>query len=434
MSEENKIKVLVVNERDTGGGAARASCAIFKAIQRCGIVAEMFVQRKYSSDDNVVSLAEYESQNILYQVCDFVTLKIKNKLQHARWRPYKKTQDKSYKSDTRGRYLSGALKKIDYDVLHLHWINNRFVKVSDLPQGKPIVWTLHDSWPFCGVCHYFLDCVRYQNTCGECPQLGSTDSKDLSYKCWKEKFNAYKNLDLHIVAPSNWLAECARRSSLFSGRDVHVIPNCVDIDTFKPLGGDGRLALPEKIKEKRFEKPLVLYGAVNAATDKIKGFANLLSAMRILEKQGKADFEMLIFGANKDDIDFDVNIPATFLGFVKDPKEMAGLYNVADVMVVPSLTENLSCVIMESLSCGTPVVAFNIGGNSDMVEHKINGYLAKEKDDADLAEGIIWCLRNNADCHLSENARKKVLENFTPEIVGKKYAGLYRKLIKVKKS
>ena len=428
METGKKIKVLVVNERDGGGGAARASYAIFKAVQRSGIAAKMFVQRKYSTDEKVVSLETFVPQSVLYKACNFVALKIKNKLQHARWRPYKRTQDKSYKSDTRGRYLFRAFRTLDYDILHLHWINNRFIKVSDLPQGKPIVWTLHDSWPFCGVCHYFFECTRYHDQCGDCPQLGSKDSKDLSYKCWKEKFDAYKNLDLHIVAPSNWLAECAHRSSLFQGRNVRVIPNSVDTDTFKPLGNDTRLALPEKIREKRFEKPIVLYGAVNAATDKIKGFANLLSAMRILEKQGKADFEMLIFGADERDIDFDVNIPATFLGFVKDPKEMSALYNVSDVMVVPSLTENLSCVIMESLSCGTPVVAFNIGGNADMVEHKTNGYLAKEKDDADLAEGIVWCLQNNADGQLSENARKKVTDNFTPEIVGKKYSELYREM------
>ncbi len=430
MDKKDKIKVLVVNERDAGGGAARAAVQIFNSVKPFGVAAKMFVQRKSCDCADVILITEFAPKSKFWKILDHVALKVKNKLQHALWRPYKNTQDKSYKSDTRGRYIFGALKRLDYDVLHLHWINNRFLKIKDLPTDKPIVWTLHDSWPFCGVCHYFLDCVRYQNTCGECPQLGSKDYNDLSYKCWKEKFNAYKNLDLHIVAPSNWLAECARRSSLFSGRDVHVIPNSVDIDTFKPLGNEWRLALPEKIREKRFEKPLVLYGAVNAATDKRKGFANLLSAMQILEKHGNADFELLIFGANKGDIDFDVNIPATFLGFVKDPKEMAALYNLADVMVVPSLTENLSCVIMESLSCGTPVVAFNIGGNSDMVEHKINGYLAKEKDDADLAEGIVWCLQNNTDGHLSENARKKVLENFSPDIVGKKYAELYGEVIK----
>ena len=99
-------------------------------------------------------------------------------------------------------------------------------------------------------------------------------------------------------------------------------------------------------------------------------------------------------------------------------------------MVVPSLTENLSCAIMESLSCATPVVAFNIGGNGDMIEHKVNGYLAKEKDDADLADGILWCMENNPDNCLGKAGRKKVLENFTPEIVAQQYKTLYESVLK----
>jgi glycosyltransferase involved in cell wall biosynthesis len=97
-------------------------------------------------------------------------------------------------------------------------------------------------------------------------------------------------------------------------------------------------------------------------------------------------------------------------------------------MVVPSLTENLSCTIMESLSCGTPVVAFNIGGNSDMIEHKVNGYLAKEKDDADLAEGILWCLANNVDNCLGNAGRVKVLREYTNEVVCRQYVELYKSI------
>ena len=94
------------------------------------------------------------------------------------------------------------------------------------------------------------------------------------------------------------------------------------------------------------------------------------------------------------------------------------------------MSENLSCTVMESLSCGVPTVAFNIGGNGDLIDHQINGYLAKEKDVEDLSKGIIWCLENNKDGVLSRNARKKVLDNYTPEIVGKQYAELYSSLEK----
>ena len=109
---------------------------------------------------------------------------------------------------------------------------------------------------------------------------------------------------------------------------------------------------------------------------------------------------------------------------------MVSLYNLADVTVVPSLSENLSCTIMESLSCGTPVVAFNIGGNGDMIEHQANGYLAKERDDADLAEGIRWCLENNQDNCLGKTGREKVLHEYTSDEVCRQYVDLYQQVLK----
>jgi glycosyltransferase involved in cell wall biosynthesis len=105
------------------------------------------------------------------------------------------------------------------------------------------------------------------------------------------------------------------------------------------------------------------------------------------------------------------------------------LYSAADVTIVPSLQENLSNVILESLSCGTPVVGFKIGGNSDMIEHKINGYLAEPYQSDDLAYGIAWILNNENSKEISKMARGKVLENFDSKLVAKKYIELYSKKI-----
>ena len=187
----------------------------------------------------------------------------------------------------------------------------------------------------------------------------------------------------------------------------------------------------EGVKEKRLTKPFVLYGAINATKDKIKGFANLLSALRLLEQQGHAnDFELIVFGAKESELSMDVNIPIHYVGDVNNTQELASLYNLASVTVVPSLTENLSCTIMESLSCATPVVAFNIGGNGDMIEHQVNGYLAQEKDDADLAQGILWCLENNMGNRLGRAGREKVMRNYTFDAVCRQYKALYESVIR----
>jgi glycosyltransferase involved in cell wall biosynthesis len=425
---EKKLKVLSVCTSDSNGGAARAAYRIHQGVRELGVDSRMFVKDKQTQDDSVIALEAYIPHNPIFQAFDWTRNKVRNKLQHARWNRFPE-REQVFMSDLRGTDLHGALQKLDYDVLHLHWINQRFISLDDLPKGKPIVWTLHDSWPFCGVCHYFLNCEGYKKQCGCCPFLHSGKINDLSYQVWKKKARIYKDLNLHIVTPSQWLGNCAKASCLFGRFPVTVIPNCLDVDAFRPLNEEDLSPKWQKLYQLSKKKPLLLFGAVNAAKDKIKGFNHLISALKLLEEHHR-DFELVVFGADESNLSIDVNIPIHYVGYVNNTEELASLYNLASVMVVPSLTENLSCAIMESLSCATPVVAFNIGGNGDMIEHKVNGYLAKEKDDADLAEGIRWCIENNAENRLGVAGREKVLREYTFETVCGKYKALYESVIK----
>lgn len=435
------MKVLSVNTNDTHGGAARAAMRIMQGVQQHGVETQMLVKEKHTQDMAVVSLKQFFPKNKLYRIADWVAQKLKNKYYKWQWHPYRKTKEYVFMSDSRGTRLGGALQK-HYDILHLHWINQRFIKLQDLPKNKPVVWTLHDSWPFCGVCHYFLDCEKYKTHCGDCPMLHSGKEKDLAYRIFKEKLRAYHDLNLHIVTPSRWLGECAKQSALFGRFPVTVIPNCLETDVYRPLSEqevEDRLSRDiernpalhavKRAAAEKSAKPLILYGAVSAATDRIKGFAYLLSALQTLDKQG-LETDLVVFGASDSDLPMQFErINVHFVGYISDTDTLVTLYNLADLMVVPSLTENLSCAIMESLSCATPVCSFDIGGNCDMINHQVNGYLAKEKDSGDLARGIRWCLDNNIDGSLSAAARKKVLENYTIENIGKQYVELYEKLI-----
>lgn len=417
MTDHNSIKVLSVCTSDVSGGAARAAYRIHQGVRTLGVDSRMFVKNKGSQDPYVHALSEYVPHNPIYNALDWCAAKVKNQIQHYYWNKYP-NKDENFKSDLRGTRIHRALHSWDYDVLHLHWFNQRFLKIEDLLKvRKPIVWTLHDTWPLCGICHYFNDCPNYMHQCGNCPQLGSTNPHDLSFQVWHRKAEIYNDLDLHIVTPSRWLADCARQSSLLRDRDIRVIPNCLDTDLFIPI--------PLKNSN---DKPIILYGAVNAAKDVRKGFSSLLNALKILDSQC-FEAQVLVFGANQNELPLQfTHIDVKCVGYIHDSSRLTLLYNMADVMVVPSLTENLSCAIMESLSCGTPVVAFNIGGNSDMIDHMLNGYLAKEKDAEDLASGIKWCLNNNVEDVLSKNAREKVLANYTPDIVCEQYKSLYESL------
>lgn len=429
--EDKPIRILSVCTSDSAGGAARAAYRIHRGVKDLGVESSMFVKDKHSLDSSVHALNDFLPHGSIFHAFDWMAKKVKNKWQQFQWNKYPE-REKIFMSDMRSTRIFDALRSQDYDVLHLHWTNLRFFPLRELKKiNKPIVWTLHDSWPFCGVCHYFFDCDGYKQKCGNCPQLHSDYNRDLSHKVWSQKRKIYKDLDLHIVTPSRWLGECARNSSLFGDFPVSVIPNCLDTEIFRPLGLGGNGVSQKYEKYLDNNKSYILFGAVNATTDKIKGFAGLLETLKVLaSKEASKGIELIVFGADKPLDGMPSSLPCHYVGYVTDVNDMVSLYNLADVTVVPSLTENLSCTIMESLSCGTPVVAFDLGGNGDMIDHKQNGYLARKGDNEDLAEGILWCIENNKDKDLSIAARQKVLNNYTSEIVCNQYVELYKDLLK----
>lgn len=440
--EVREIKVLSVSTDENVGGASIAAHRIHMAVNAINgrVTSTMFVKNRQTNDPSVRGVDEFVPNHVLYRICQWVKVKCINKYWHSLWRPYKDTNDKNFKSDLRGIGIGDAFRKIDYDVLHMHWINNRFLRLEDVPSNKPIIWTLHDSWQFCGECHYFLDCENYKQECGCCPQLGSNNPKDLSHFIWKAKQKCYKNKQITIVCPTKWLADCAAVSGLFRGRDIYVIPNCLDTDVFRPLSKTEIVKIAEQqqnavisrvlreaTQEKGLAKPLILYGAVNAATDRIKGFASLLSALQILDKQG-FEADLLVFGASETDLPLSFeHISVDFVGYVRDVDVLVALYNVAKVMVVPSYTEVFGQTASEAMSCGTPVVAFRCTGIQDVVG-TYGGYLAEPYSASDLARGIEWVLEHNRHDEMSDQVRKSAVERFSIPLVAKQYVELYKEV------
>lgn len=421
---EKPLKVLSVCT-SLGGGAGRAAYRIHQGVRNLGVDSQMLLKSGHSNNPQIFTLDDFAPQNPFHKAYDWTRNKVKNKIQHFRWNRYP-DRDNIFMSDLRSTDIHGLLRKLDYDVLHLHWINQRFIPLKELPKDKPIIWTLHDSWPFCGICHYFFECEGYKYHCGCCPSLHSDKANDLSYQVWKKKAKVYENLNLHIVTPSRWLGGCVKQSSLLGHFPLEVIPNCLDVNEFRPLNEAEISPRWHDLAEIKSRKPLLLFGAVNAAIDKVKGFSHLVSALSILEQNSHSDdFELVVFGVDKADLEMDLKIPIHYVGYVSDTLELVSLYNLADVMLVPSLTENLSYAIMESLSCGTPVVAFNVGGNGDMIEHLNNGYLAQKYDDADLSAGILWCLGEKEKAQKVEAWRKKVKGCYSYESVSSSYVDLY---------
>ena len=173
-------------------------------------------------------------------------------------------------------------------------------------------------------------------------------------------------------------------------------------------------------------KRLLLFGALNV-TDKRKGIDYLIEALRRMEKQ---DVELVVFGQVKDDIRGLFPVPIHSMGYLSDESKIVALYNAVDMFITSSLEENLPNTIMESMACGTPCVGFEIGGIPEMIDHRVNGYVANYKDAGDLANGIQWVLEHEDRLALSDACVKKVQENYTEEVVAKQYTALYEKLLK----
>jgi glycosyltransferase involved in cell wall biosynthesis len=317
------------------------------------------------------------------------------------------------------------INKLNPDIVHLHWICGGMMRIEDISHIKaPIVWSLHDMWAFTGGCHYSEECTGYEKECGNCKVLGSEKENDLSRRVFNRKQKSFtQKKDMTIVGLSNWLNNTSRNSALLKDKKHINLPNPIDTSIFKPFDKEKSRELWNLPKNKK----LVLYGAMGAISDPRKGFEELSNAMKKLEGD---DIEFVVFGSSEPKESQNFGFKTHYLGGLVDDVSLVTLYSAVDVMIVPSLQENLSNAIMEGLSCGTPVVGFGIGGNSDMIIHKENGYLAKAFNTADLKDGIEWILNNEKYDELCINARGKITREFDSVLVAKKYIEFYRDILK----
>ena len=418
------MKVIHLSSSDKGGGAARVTVDISNALYKAGTNSAVLVQQKFSSDNHVHSATKTIIQKIYFFFrfwFDYLVIRFFTKRTHGR-----------FSFPFWGIDITKESLIREADIIHLHWINQGFFSIKTFQKlielNKPIVWTLHDMWGFTGGCHYSGRCEKFISECRNCPSLVFSSGNDLSNKIFNDKIYIYKNLNFNIVTCSKWLANEAKRSFLFQNKKITTIPNPINTDIYKPVDkkiAREELGLPE-------DKILILFGTMNLKEIR-KGFVYLKKALKIIIEDNpalKEKIELFVFGAsNSKDLD-DINFKANFLGRISDTQKLIYCYNAADVFVAPSLEDNLPNTVMESLSCGTPVVAFNIGGMPDMIEHKINGYLAKPGNQDSLAEGIMWVIQNQSKKKtLSFNARKKVIENFTSERIASLYINFYNSLV-----
>ncbi|MES2559167.1 MAG: glycosyltransferase [Bacteroidota bacterium] len=374
------MKILIVNTSDTGGGASKAAVRLFEALLTDGIDVSMLVHEKNTTNDRFVSSVPKPIQILQSRLdkyeCKLRGIKRQSLFSIARF----------------GNDITKHEAFKQADVVNIHWVNRGFLSVENLgaifKSGKKIVWTLHDSWAFTGGCHLPYDCILYKSHCGTCPAIASDKEHDLAYSIFERKQQSWKDADMSVFAPSNWSANKSLSSVLLKNFATKVFPNALNTDLFKVYQQEEarvELKLP-------LNKKIILFGAMNATSDVNKGYSLLLEAIRFLIKGDETFSQTHALCIVGSDATIPLPMDVYVMGTIYDDHRMAKLYAASDVFVLPSKSENLPYTIMESLACGTPAVAFNVGGISELVKHQDNGYLAQCYDTSDLANGILHAL------------------------------------------
>lgn len=407
------MKILHLTSQNIGG-AGRAATRLHQALLKQGVDSRMIVQNKIDDEPHIYSLTETKFEKL------FTPLRMAIDQSPTLFYRHKKKDIFSSTFFPSNKKLLKKIQDINPDIIHLHWINSGFINIFDLKKmNKPILWSLHDANPYTGGCHVYCNgCQKYKSHCHACPLLRSNSKHDISYFNFKRKQKVYKNLNLVVNGLSRWIASEAKSSALLRDKPIINLPNTLDTSIFRPIDK----SIARNLLKINREKKILGFGAISGTQIERKGYFQLKEALESLSD--KHLYQLVVFGSSHgEEIG---GIETIFLGHLYDDTTLTLLYNSLDIFITPSLAENLSNTIMESLSCGTPVVAFDIGGNSDMITHRYNGYLAQNTDD--LSKGILWSIQNLG--FLKENARSTILQKFDYSIVTPKYIQQYQLMLR----
>ena len=404
------MKVVHVSHSDLSGGAAIAAYRIHRALRSPGVDSTMAVNQSTSGDWTVQGPNKVTQK--LTMLRPSVGYVFRQRLKTTNGAPHSVAVLPSSWPD--------KLNHSDVDIVNLHWVNGEMLSVADIGKlRKPVVWTLHDMWAFCGAEHYTND-HRWREGYWRHNRPVYEGGFDLNRWTWHRKRKHWRK-PIQIVTPSQWLADCVRKSALMGDWPVTVIPYPIDANLWQPVDkGLARqlLHLPQ-------HAPLLLFGASGGTADPRKGFDLLRAALDRLRGENPG-LELVVFGQGEPKQAPDLGFPVHYMGRLQDPLSLRVLYSAADAMVVPSRQEAFGQTASEAHACGTPVIAFKVGGLPDIVDHLKTGYLAAPFDIEDLARGVQWVLaEGDRSKNLGEAARQKALTLWTPEVVGNLYIQLY---------
>lgn len=358
------MRVLIVSTTERTGGGAIAASRLMEALNNNGVKAKMLVRDKQTDRITVATIG-----NIVPKAMERVSILLRNGMHYRR----------SWLCDlgNTGFDITRTPEYMEADVIHLHWVNQGMLSLRTLQRilqsGKRVVWTLHDEWPYLGVCHFRGECKEQE--CRRCPLI----SGGVAHRIWQQKRTIYAQGNLQMVGCSQWITDEARQA--LPGVRVHHINNAIPHAIFHPQDQtEARRAMGLPL-----EGRLVLFCA-QKVDDERKGMRYICE----MAQREKPDYGLVVVGKNAEQMRQQIQWPGPCypINYVDGERAMAQLYAAVDCFVTPSLQDNLPNTIAEAMSCGTPCVGFCVGGIPEMIAHQQDGYVAQYRDSADLARGI----------------------------------------------
>ncbi len=410
------MKVLHIGFSDRSGGAAIGMMRLHNSLKNIDVNSKVLVNEKLTNSVDVIG----PSGSIEMLMSDIKIILARQKKFF-----YNFNQKYSHSLNIFSSNILKKIKKINPDIVNLHWINNEQISIKDISKiNKPIVWTFHDMWPMCGGEHY-TDNDRfvkgYQNTSKDISERGF----DINKYLWNKKKNLWSSKINHVICGSNWLKSKAEKSYLFKNNKISIIPPALDEKEWVPVDK----IQARKILKLPLEKKILLFMSTNGSKDERKGFIFIEKLFDEIFNNNK-NIILLNVGNEKNEKFGDkiININKSFNG---DPLTLKLIYSAADLLLAPSLLEAFGQVAIESASCGTPAIAFKNTGLEDTIIHKKTGYLANYMDQKDFNNGVNWILNEleNNRSNFFNSSINFTKDNFSTKIIAKKYYEIYNSIL-----
>lgn len=410
------MRVTQVSTSAVTGGAARAAARLHRALLNQGADSQMLTLDMPSGEP--ASFAPKRHTRIRH----LLNVGLNHYISRLQLTPNTALHDPGFF----GTNIGDDLETMGSERVNLHWVGASFLSVAEIGRISaqyPTVWTLHDEWSFAGAEHLFAPNIRIADGYFRSNRPSDQRGLDVNRIVWQRKNRLWNN-PATLVAPSQWMANLVRCSRLLRDWPVEVIPNALDTLAYRPLSpkeARARLGLPG-------DEPLVLFGAGNGIEDFHKGFDLFEQAMRLVNSD-RRKVRVLVLGRITRPWEKSLIAPYISVGHVDSDEKIMLYMNAADCVVVPSRRENFPQMATEAHACGTPVVAFHVGGLPEIVVHGETGYLADNFEPRSLARGILEILdRQEAGSPFSTLARRRAEELWSAPVIAGKYVALYEKI------